>query len=50
MIPRSVVHEEHARDVGEQEEQYERGDDVYGHSRVIPPTPRADSGRSAGTG
>jgi hypothetical protein len=50
MIPRSVVHEEHARDVGEHQEQYERGDDVYGHTLVIPRSTRADSGRSAGTG
>jgi hypothetical protein len=50
MIPASVVHEQHAHDVGEQEQQYERGDDVYGHLLVLPRFSRTDSGRSARAG
>jgi hypothetical protein len=50
MIPRSVVDEEHARDVGEQEEQDERGDDVYGHLLLLPRFRGLDSGRSTGIG
>jgi hypothetical protein len=52
MIPvaGSVVDEEHARDVGEQEEQDERGDDVYGHVLLLPRFPPRDSGRTAGPG
>jgi len=50
MIPRSVVDEEHAHDVGGKEEQYERGDDVYGHLSLLPRIPGVDSGRSTGVG
>jgi hypothetical protein len=46
MIADSVVHEQHARDIGEQEEQYERGDDVYGHVLLLPRFAPADSARS----
>jgi len=50
MIADSVVDEKHARDVGQEEDQYERGDDVYGHVFLLPRSAGADSARSAWVG
>jgi hypothetical protein len=50
MIADSAVDEQHARHVGEQEEQHERGDDVHCHLLFIPRFTVGDSARSAWVG